>query len=132
MTSQQHDVKDLSLSAQEVSRIEWAFREMPVVRGLLQRFEQERPLQDVRVSGCLHITTEPANLARVLQAGGAELVLYASNPLSTQDDGADLVSEMHKRRTDLLEEMLGGTEESTTGVIRLRAMTEAGALRSRS
>lgn len=171
MTEQRFDVKDLALTDQGVSRIEWALQEMPVVRGLMQRFEREQPLQDVRISGCLHITTETANLARVLRAGGADLVLCASNPLSTQDDvaaalvshyriptyatrgedqrtyyrhinaaldhhpqltmddGADLVSEMHKQRTDLLGEMIGGTEETTTGVIRLRAMARDGALR---
>ena len=171
MSARRFDVKDPALTDQGVSRIEWALQEMPVVRGLLQAFERERPLQDVRISGCLHITTETANLARVLQAAGADLVLCASNPLSTQDDvaaalvahyrvptfairgedqqtyyrhisaaldhrpqlsmddGADLVSEMHKRRTDLLEGMLGGTEETTTGVIRLRAMARDGALR---
>ena len=136
----------------------------------MARFTRERPLEGVRMSGCLHITTETANLARVLKAGGADLVLCASNPLSTQDDvaaalvkhfeiptfairgednqsyyrhitaaldhrpvltmddGADLVSEMHKQRTDLLVNMIGGTEETTTGVIRLRAMARAGAL----
>jgi adenosylhomocysteinase len=171
MTKQLHDVKDLALAATGASRIEWALQEMPVLRGLLRRFEQERPLQGMRISGCLHITTETANLARVLQACGAELALCASNPLSTQDDvaaalvarfdipvfairgedpttyyrhidaalahrpqltmddGADLVSQLHKRRTDLLPDMLGGTEETTTGVIRLRAMAKAGALR---
>ena len=88
MTEQRFDVKDLALTDQGVSRIEWALQEMPVVRGLMQRFEREQPLQDVRISGCLHITTETANLARVLRAGGADLVLCASNPLSTQDDVA--------------------------------------------
>ncbi len=93
MTEQRFDVKDLNLTDQGVSRIEWALQEMPVVRGLMQQFEREQPLQDVRISGCLHITTETANLARVLQTGGADLVLCASNPLSTQDDvAAALVS----------------------------------------
>jgi adenosylhomocysteinase len=144
---------------------------MPVLAGIRARFERERPLAGLRVSGCLHITTETANLARTLKAGGAEVVLCASNPLSTQDDvaaalvaedgipvfarrgedtdlyyahirsalehhpqitlddGADLVSELHRHRTDLLPHVLGGTEETTTGVIRLRAMAAAGALR---
>jgi adenosylhomocysteinase len=144
---------------------------MPVLAQLRARFQRDRPLAGLRVSGCLHITTETANLARTLKAGGADLVLCASNPLSTQDDvaaalaledqipvfarrgedtalyyahiraalahgpqitlddGADLVSELHKHRTDLLPGVLGGTEETTTGVIRLRAMAAAGALR---
>jgi adenosylhomocysteinase len=144
---------------------------MPVLAGIRARFEHERPLSGLRVSACLHITAETANLARTLKAGGADVVLCASNPLSTQDDvaaalvedddipvfarrgedtavyyahiraaldhrpqitlddGADLVSELHKHRTDLLPEVLGGTEETTTGVIRLRAMAAAGALR---
>lgn len=165
------DIKDISLADQGRQRIEWAFREMPVLRTLLKRFAAERPLAGIRISGCLHITTETANLARVLTAGGAELVLCASNPLSTQDDvsaalvhhynvptyavcgenneryyqhinaaldhtpqltmddGADLVSELHKNRTELLRNMVGGTEETTTGVIRLRAMAADGALR---
>jgi len=171
MTEPNCDVTDLTLAEQGVSRIEWALQEMPVVRGLMEQFEQERPLEDVRISGCLHITTETANLARTLKTGGADVVLCASNPLSTQDDvaaalvsnyqvptyairgedeetyyrhihaalahgpqltmddGADLVSEMHKQRTDLLGTMIGGTEETTTGVIRLRAMARDGALR---
>jgi adenosylhomocysteinase len=171
MATQEYDVKDLSLADQGRSRIEWALHEMPVLRSLIERFSKEKPLQGVRMSGCLHITTETANLARVLVAGGADLVLAASNPLSTQDDaaaalvahynvptfaikgednetyykhlyaaldhephltmddGADLVSEMHKQRTDLLANMLGGTEETTTGVIRLRAMAHDGALK---
>ena len=152
-------------------RIEWAFAEMPVLKTLLARFEAEKPLRDVRIAGCLHITTETANLARVLQAAGAELRLCASNPLSTQDevvaalvqhydvptfavrgesnesyyanieqvlqlkpqltldDGADLVSELHKSHVRLLPEVIGGTEETTTGVIRLRAMAADGALK---
>ena len=165
------DIKQPSLAEKGISRIEWALQEMPVMRGLMERFTQERPLKGVRISGCLHITTETANLARVLKAGGADLVLCASNPLSTQDDvaaalvshfqipthairgedqacyyrhinaaldhrpeltlddGADLVSEMHKHRTDLLPQVIGGTEETTTGVIRLRAMAHASALK---
>jgi len=165
------DIKDSSLAQQGVARIEWALKEMPVIRGLLQEMNETRPLAGVRLSGCLHITTETANLARTLKAAGANLVLCASNPLSTQDDvaaalvteygipvfairgestevyyqhiraaldhqpvmtmddGADLVSELHKTRTDLLANMLGGTEETTTGVIRLRAMAKEGALK---
>ncbi len=165
------DVKDLSLAERGRGRIEWALQEMPVVRGLITRFEQQRPLAGLRMSGCLHITTETANLARTLTAGGADVVLCASNPLSTQDDvaaslvrdfnisvhairgedtdvyyqhieaaldhrpvlvmddGADLVSELHKSRPELLSTMLGGTEETTTGVVRLRAMARDRALR---
>jgi adenosylhomocysteinase len=165
------DIKDISLANKGQARIEWALNEMPVIRSLMERFGRERPLEGIRMSGCLHITTETANLARVLVAGGADLVLCASNPLSTQDDvaaalvdqyripvfaikgednqtyyqhinavldhrpqltmddGADLVSEMHKKRQELLGNMLGGTEETTTGVIRLRAMARDKALK---
>ena len=164
------DIKDISLADKGRGRIEWALKEMPVLRILLEQFARERPLAGIRMSGCLHITTETANLARVLVAGGADLVLCASNALSTQDDvaaalvahygvpvfairgednqryyqhinaaldhrpqltmddGADLVSEMHKTRQELLGGMLGGTEETTTGVIRLRAMAHDEAL----
>ena len=164
------DIKELSLANAGEQRIEWALKEMPVVRGLMQRLAKERPLGGIRMSGCLHITTETANLARTLKAAGADLVLCASNPLSTQDDvaaalvakygipvyairgestevyyqhiqaaldhkpvmtmddGADLVSEMHKSRRELLTTMIGGTEETTTGVIRLRAMAQDNAL----
>jgi adenosylhomocysteinase len=165
------DVKDLGLAAKGKLRIEWAEQEMPVLRLIRQRFEKEKPLKGVRLSGCLHITTETANLALTLQAGGADVVLCASNPLSTQDDaaaclaaeydipvfaikgednetyyrhigaaldhephltmddGADLVSTLHKERTELIGNVIGGTEETTTGVIRLRAMEKDGALR---
>ncbi len=165
------DIKDPSLADQGQERIEWAMTEMPVLQVLRGRFSTERPLAGARISGCLHITTETANLARTLVAGGANLVLCASNPLSTQDDvaaalvqhygvptfafrgedstryyrhigaaldhrpqltmddGADLVSELHKNRTDLLPHIIGGTEETTTGVIRLRAMAADKALR---
>jgi len=165
------DIKDISLADQGQSRIEWALHEMPVILSLRGRFAGEKPLAGIRMSCCLHITTETANLARVLTAGGANLVLCASNPLSTQDDvaaalavydripvfaikgednqtyyrhidaalnhrpqitmddGADLVSEMHKKRPELLGGMLGGTEETTTGVIRLRAMAGDKALK---
>ena len=167
----EHDVRDLSLATGGRYRIEWAERDMPVLRQIRERFERERPLEGVRMSACLHVTTETANLMRTLQAGGADVVLTASNPLSTQDDvaaalvvhyeipvfaikgednatyydhlkraldhrphitmddGADLVSELHKNRTDLLGEVIGGTEETTTGVIRLRAMAADGALK---
>jgi len=171
MTTARHDIADPALAEQGRGRIAWAAGEMPVLAQLRARFQRDRPLAGLRVSGCLHITTETANLARTLKAGGADLVLCASNPLSTQDDvaaalaledqipvfarrgedtalyyahiraalahgpqitlddGADLVSELHKHRTDLLPGVLGGTEETTTGVIRLRAMAAAGALR---
>jgi adenosylhomocysteinase len=166
-----HDVADLSLAAEGVRRIEWAEREMPVLRLIRQRFERERPLDGLRIGACLHVTTETANLMRTLQAGGAQVALCASNPLSTQDDvaaalvaeygistfarrgvdrdgyyahlnavadthpmltqddGCDLVSLIHRDRTDVLPGVLAGTEETTTGVIRLRAMAADGALR---
>jgi adenosylhomocysteinase len=165
------DVKDIDLAPQGALRIEWASREMPVLRLIGERFAKEKPLKGVRASACLHITTETANLALVLQAGGADLVLCASNPLSTQDDaaaalvkehgisvyaikgednetyykhikaalnhapqitmddGADLVSTLHKEGQDLIGNILGGTEETTTGVIRLNSMAKDGALR---
>ncbi|MGD8908459.1 MAG: adenosylhomocysteinase, partial [Chromatiales bacterium] len=170
MNHPDHDVSDLALSAGGVARIEWALQEMPVLRTLMQQFADEKPLCDIRISGCLHITTETANLARTLKAGGAEVMLCASNPLSTQDDvaaalvegygigvfarrgessslyyqhitaalahepqltmddGADLISTLHQAHRDLLPNMLGGTEETTTGVIRLRAMARDAAL----
>jgi len=165
------DIRDKSLAEKGVARIEWALKEMPVLRGLSENISNTKPLSGLRISGCLHITTETANLARTLKSAGADLVLCASNPLSTQDDvaaalvseygipvyairgentetyyqhiqsaldhrpvmtlddGADLVSELHKSRTELLENMVGGTEETTTGVIRLRAMATDEALR---
>jgi adenosylhomocysteinase len=165
-----YDVKDMTLAEGGRRRIEWAEREMPVLRMIKERFSKEQPLKGLRVSACLHVTTETANLAKTLQAGGADLVLTASNPLSTQDDvaaalvsqseipvfaikgednvtyykhikaaldhkpqmtmddGADLVSTMQKEYKDLLKEVLGGTEETTTGVIRLRAMAADGVL----
>jgi len=164
------DIANPSLAEQGRRRIDWALAEMPVIRDLMQELKRTRPLADLRLSGCLHITTETANLARTLKAAGADLVLCASNPLSTQDDvaaalaeqfgipvfarrgeatdvyyqhirsaldhrpritlddGADLVSEMHKNRSELLPDIIGSTEETTTGVIRLRAMAAAGAL----
>jgi len=165
------DINDSGLADDGLKRIEWAWKEMRVLQKLVARFVDAKPLDGVCISGCLHITTETANLARVLQAAGADLVLCASNPLSTQDDvaaalvkhfhipvyaicgesteqyyqhinaaldhqpvitmddGADLVSEIHRSRTSLIDNMLGGTEETTTGVIRLRAMASEGALR---
>jgi len=167
----EYHVKDISLAQGGYSRIEWAEREMPVLRLIRERFARERPLHGIRIAACLHVTTETANLMHTLQAGGADLVLCASNPLSTQDDvaaslvsnfevptfaikgednktyyqhikaalarkphitmddGADLVSTLHKERTDLMGEVIGGTEETTTGVIRLRAMAQEGVLR---
>ncbi len=158
------DIKDASLAEGGRRRVDWAEREMPVLRLIRERFEKEKPLQGIRVSACLHVTAETANLMRTLQAGGADVVLTASNPLSTQDDvaaalvniweiptfaikgednvtyykhlsaaldhkpqmtmddGADLVSVLHKDRRELLPGIIGGTEETTTGVIRLRAM----------
>jgi len=163
-------IRDPSLAEQGVNRTEWAWTEMPVLRQMMERFAQERPLAGVRIGACLHVTTETANLMRVLKAGGAEVALCASNPLSTQDDvaaalvhrygipvyavcgedaetyyahidavlagrpqitlddGADLISRLHRSAPQLLPEMLGGTEETTTGVIRLRAMAADGAL----
>lgn len=165
------DVRDAALADKGRSRILWAEQEMPVLRQIRERFEKERPLKGIRISACLHVTTETANLMYTLAAGGADVVLCASNPLSTQDDtaaalvahweipvfaikgednatyykhihsaldhkphltmddGADLVSQLHKERTDLLPNIIGGTEETTTGVIRLRAMAKAGALK---
>jgi adenosylhomocysteinase len=165
-----HDVKDLKLAEGGRRRIDWAEREMPVLRLIRERFKREHPLQGVRIAACLHVTTETANLMHTLQAGGADVVLTASNPLSTQDDvaaalvshfeiptfaikgennvtyykhinasldhkphvtmddGADLVSTLHKTRRELLPNVRGGTEETTTGVIRLRAMAADGAL----
>jgi adenosylhomocysteinase len=164
------DIHSIALAEEGRRRIAWAFSEMPVLQRLFQRFSKDRPLTGVRIGACLHVTTETANLLRVLQAGGAEIALCASNPLSTQDDvaaalvqdygipvyaicgedndtyyrhihavldtqpqitmddGADLISELHKSRQDLIPQMLGGTEETTTGVIRLRAMAKEGAL----
>ncbi|MDX2160499.1 MAG: adenosylhomocysteinase [bacterium] len=166
----EHDVKSLDLATGGRYRIEWAENEMPVLRAIRERFAQEKPLQGVRVSACLHVTTETANLMHTLQVGGADVVLCASNPLSTQDDvaaalvtqfeipvyaikgedndtyyehikagldhqphitmddGADLVGTIHKTRRELLEHIVGGTEETTTGVIRLRAMAADGQL----
>jgi adenosylhomocysteinase len=165
------DVRDLGLAQSGALRIEWADRQMPVLAQIRERFAAERPLEGWRVSACLHVTSETANLVITLAAGGADVVLCSSNPLSTQDDvaaslvvhhgipvyaikgedrdtyythigialdhapqvtmddGADLVNELHTRRTELLDAVVAGTEETTTGVIRLRAMAGAGKLR---
>jgi len=165
-----YDVKDIDLADRGRYRMEWAAKEMPVLRLIEQRFAQDHPLDGVRVSACLHVTAETANLMRVLQAGGADVVLTASNPLSTQDDiaatlvshfeipvfaikgedndtyyqhlnaaldhrpnmtmddGMDLLATLHRSRRELLPEVIGGTEETTTGVIRLKAMAAEGAL----
>ena len=165
-----HDVTDLGLAAEGVRRIEWAEREMPVLRLIRERFEREKPLAGLRVAACLHVTTETANLVRTLKSGGAEMTLCASNPLSTQDDvaaalvarygisvfarhgadrdmyykhlnhaadahpqmtmddGCDLVTLIHQERRGQLSEILAGTEETTTGVIRLKAMAADKAL----
>jgi len=162
--SDNYDIKDINQAEGGRRRMDWAEREMPVLRTISQRFKKEKPLKGMRMSACLHVTAETANLMRVLQEGGADVVLTASNPLSTQDDiaavlvnqfeiptyaikgednvtyykhikaaldhkphmtmddGADLVSTIHKDRRELLPEIIGGTEETTTGVIRLRAM----------
>ncbi|MDO8577932.1 MAG: adenosylhomocysteinase [Dehalococcoidales bacterium] len=170
MAAKNYDVKDLSLAKAGRQRIEWAGREMPVIRSIRERFAKEKPFKDIRISACLHITTETANLALALKDGGARLVLCASNPLSTQDDaaaalvdygiptnaikgendntyykhistaldnkpqltvddGADLVTTMHTKRKELIKNVIGGTEETTTGVIRLRSMAKAGELK---
>jgi adenosylhomocysteinase len=165
-----YDVKDLNLAPQGRLKIEWAARFMPVLESIKKRFSKEKPLRGVRLSACLHVTTETANLMETLKAGGAEVALCASNPLSTQDDaaaamvryfgipvfaikgedhktyyrhlnqaldqkpqitmddGADLVSTLHSRRRTLIREIIGGTEETTTGVIRLRSMAAKGVL----
>ncbi len=167
----QYDIKDISFAEQGRRRIDWAEQEMPVLRQVMERFRKERPLAGLRVAACLHVTAETANLMRVLAAGGADVVICASNPLSTQDDvaaslvhhdeiptfaikgednetyykhlgaaldhrphitmddGADLVSLILKGRSDLLAEMVGSTEETTTGVIRLKAMAADGVLK---
>ncbi len=170
MTAQGH-VKDAALAPAGVNRIEWAEREMPVLRQIRARFEREKPLRGRRIAACLHVTTETANLMLTLKAGGAEAALCASNPLSTQDDvaaalahrygiptfaikgedpetyyahinaaldnrpeitmddGADLVTVLHTKRADQAGLVIGGTEETTTGVVRLRSMAREGALK---
>jgi adenosylhomocysteinase len=169
-TTKRFDVKDLALAAEGVRRIEWADRQMPVLAAIRERFEREQPLAGYRISACLHVTTETANLMRTLKAGGAEIVLCASNPLSTQDDvaaalvdeydvavfaikgedndtyyshieaavdhkpqltmddGADVIGVLHSHRREQLNEIVAGTEETTTGVIRLKALERDGAL----
>ncbi|OFW31941.1 MAG: adenosylhomocysteinase [Candidatus Aquicultor primus] len=166
-----YDVKDLGLAGAGKNRIEWADKDMPVLRLIRERFEKEKPLNGAKLAACLHVTSETANLMRTLKAGGAEVVLCASNPLSTQDDvaaslvkdyeipvfaikgeddktyyehihaaldfhpeitmddGADLVSVLHTDRVDQVGDIIGGTEETTTGVIRLKSMAEQGVLR---
>ena len=170
MRLKNYDIKDPSLAPAGKQRIEWAYREMPVVKLIRERFAKEKPLKGIRISACLHITTETANLALTLKQGGADIILCASNPLSTQDDvaaalveygipvnairgedektyykhintaldnkpqltvddGADLVTTLHTKRSDLITDVIGGTEETTTGVIRLRSLERAGGLR---
>jgi adenosylhomocysteinase len=169
-TTKRYDVKDLSLATEGRRRIEWADRQMPVLAAIRDRFAQERPLEGYRVAACLHVTTETANLMRTLQAGGADVVLCASNPLSTQDDvaaalveeydiscfaikgedhdtyyshieaavdhkphftmddGADVIGVLHSARREQLGDIIAGTEETTTGVIRLKALEAEGKL----
>jgi adenosylhomocysteinase len=169
-TTKRHDVKDLALSPEGKRRIEWADRQMPVLAAIRERFEREQPLAGYRISACLHVTTETANLARTLKAGGADVVLCASNPLSTQDDvaaalvdeydiscfaikgedndtyyshieaavdhkphltmddGADVIGVLHSARREQLGDIVAGTEETTTGVIRLKALEAEGKL----
>ncbi len=171
MTSHdQYDIKDLTLAGVGRQRIEWAYREMPVIKLIRERFTIEKPVEGIRISACLHVTVETANLALTLKAGGADLILCASNPLSTQDDaaaalveydiptnaikgedeetyykhintaldnkpqltvddGADLVTTLHTSRSDLMGNVIGGTEETTTGVIRLRSLEKSGKLK---
>jgi adenosylhomocysteinase len=169
-TTKRYDVKDLALAAEGVRRIAWADRQMPVLAMIRERFEADQPLAGYRISACLHVTTETANLARTLKAGGADVVLCASNPLSTQDDvaaalvdefdisvfaikgedndtyyqhieaavdhkpqltmddGADVIGVLHSHRREQLGDIIAGTEETTTGVIRLKALEADGAL----
>lgn len=168
--SMEYDIKDINLAPQGKQRIEWADREMPVLRLIRERFEAEKPLEGIKLVACAHITTETANLARTLQAGGAEAILIASNPLSTQDDvaaslvadwgipvyamkgestetymrhvrmalesspniiiddGSDVVATMLKEKPELAGQIIGTTEETTTGIVRLQAMVKAGVL----
>src|SRR5216110_2926561 len=169
-TTKRYDVKDLALAPEGVRRIQWADRQMPVLAAIRERFERDQPLSGYRVSACVHVTTETANLVRTLKAGGADVVLCASNPLSTQDDvaaalvdqygisvfaikgedndtyyrhieaavdhrphltmddGADVIGVLHSHRREQLGDILGGMEETTTGVIRLKALERDGAL----
>jgi adenosylhomocysteinase len=161
-----YDIKDIKLAGKGKLRIEWAEQNMPVLRLIKKRFKKEKPLAGIKVSACLHVTTETANLMETLKIGGADVYICASNPLSTQDDvaaalvdhlgiptfaikgednktyyshiqavlnirpgitmddGADLVSTVHSERPELLKHLIGGTEETTTGVIRLRSMAD--------
>jgi len=163
------DVKDINLAEEGKNKIEWAYSQMPVLAEIRKRFQKEKPLKGVKIAACLHVTTETANLMLTLKAGGAQIALCASNPLSTQDDvaaalskeidvfaikgedneryykhinsvldikpditmddGADLVSTLHSKRKNLISNVIGGTEETTTGVIRLRAMERDGVLK---
>ena len=169
-TTKRHDVKDLALAGEGKRRIEWADRQMPVLAAIRERFEKEQPLAGYRIAACLHVTTETANLMRTLKAGGADVVLCASNPLSTQDDvaaalvdeydiscfaikgedhdtyyshieasvdhkpqltmddGADVIGVLHSARREQLGDVIAGTEETTTGVIRLKALEAEGKL----
>ncbi len=171
MTAKNYDIKDINLADKGRLRMDWAAKEMPVLKLIEERFIKEQPLAGVRVSACLHVTSETANLMKTLKAGGADVVLTASNPLSTQDDiaavlvrdydipvfaikgedndtyyahlraaldhrpnitmddGMDLVATLHRERPELLDEVMGGTEETTTGVIRLKAMAAQGDLK---
>ena len=171
MTAKNYDIKDINLADKGRLRMDWAAKEMPVLQLIEKRFAEERPLEGVRIAACLHVTSETANLMKTLKAGGADVVLTASNPLSTQDDiaavlvrdydipvfaikgedndtyyahlraaldhrpnitmddGMDLVATLHKERPELLPEVMGGTEETTTGVIRLKAMAAQGDLK---
>jgi adenosylhomocysteinase len=170
-TAVKHDIANAALAAEGKKKIEWAERNMPVLAQIRERFEREQPFKGIRISACMHVTTETANLMRALKAGGAELALCASNPLSTQDDtaaalvheygisvfarnavdrdgyyshinasldiqphlvfddGCDLVNTLHTTRTELIDGIIGGCEETTTGVIRLSQMTKDGALK---
>src|SRR5580765_4311293 len=169
-TTKRFDVKDLALAPEGIRRIQWADRQMPVLAAIRDRFDAEKPLNGYRIAACLHVTTETANLARTLKAGGADVVLCASNPLSTQDDvaaalveeydiacfaikgedndtyyshieaavdhkpqltmddGADVIGVLHSARREQLGDIIAGTEETTTGVIRLKALERDGAL----
>src|SRR3989440_2085932 len=169
-TTKRHDVKDIALASEGVRRIAWADRQMPVLAAIRERFAEERPLNGNRLAACLHVTTETANLMRTLKAGGADVVLCASNPLSTQDDvaaalveeydisvfaikgedndtyyshieaavdhkphltmddGADVIGVLHSARREQLGDIIAGTEETTTGVIRLKALERDGML----
>jgi adenosylhomocysteinase len=140
-----YHIKDVGLAKKGMLRVEWANQSMPVLNMVKERFQREKPLKGLRFAACLHVTTETASLMETLKAGGAQLALCASNPLSTQDDhinaaldskphltmddGADLVSTVHAKRTQLIKDLIGGTEETTTGVIRLRDMAQKKVLR---